>query len=94
MTYRRLWLMVLAGLVASGVGVAPRHAGAAFSTITWQVDENILEPRLAPPGGYASVTMFLQVFADPHSLFSEGGHRLPDGASPAPVAAVRRVLPG
>jgi len=34
MTYRRLWLMVLAGLVASGAGVAPRHAGAAFSTIT------------------------------------------------------------
>src|SRR5262249_44750900 len=30
MTYPRLWLMVLAGLVASGLGLFPRHAGATL----------------------------------------------------------------
>ena len=46
MTYRRLWLIVVAGFVASGLGVAPRHAGATLRFGPLQISGNAQSQNL------------------------------------------------
>src|SRR5262245_10502672 len=46
MTYRRPWLIVLAGLVTSGLGVSPRHAGATLRFGPLQISGNAQSQNL------------------------------------------------
>ena len=46
MTYRRQWLMILTGFLASGLGVSPRHAGATLRFGPLQISGNAQSQNL------------------------------------------------
>ena len=46
MTYRRPWLMILTGFLASGLGVSPRHAGATLRFGPLQISGNAQSQNL------------------------------------------------
>src|SRR5262249_4203726 len=76
MTYRRLWLIVLAGFAASGLAVSPRHAGATLRFGPLQISGNAQTQNLVRTPD-ASTWEFIQNRNTAHILLNydwvEGG---------------------